>query len=172
MRLSAYLKCLFLFVDYNGHVKWITLEAEAFIWSDVLLLLTILSWQNCFMFPSAKVQLHYCFIIMFLLKSSLHLDGKAVNLHHSLNGEDSDLFRKLRRDGEHITYLKGYQGSQSLKMQTLMVMWECSEHDLAVSVCELSLQSKDFAFGSKYVNDCLYVCILFFIHIEWDKIIT
>lgn len=58
---------------------------------------------------------------MFLLKSLLYLDGKAVKLHHSLNGEDSDLFRKLRRDGEHITYLKDYQGSQSLKMQALIV---------------------------------------------------
>lgn len=84
-------------------------------------LLTMLSWQNCFKFPSAKVQFHHCFIIMFLLKSLLHLDGKAVKLRHSLNVEVSDLFRKLRRDGKHITHLKGYQDPQSLKMQTLTV---------------------------------------------------
>lgn len=44
---------------------------------------------------------------------------RQVKLHHSLNGEVSDLFRKLRRGGKHITHLKGYQDPQSLKMQTL-----------------------------------------------------
>jgi len=58
---------------------------------------------------------------VFLLRSLLHLDGKAVKLHHSLNGEVSDLFRKLRRGGKHFMHLEGYQDPQSIKIQTLTV---------------------------------------------------
>lgn len=51
---------------------------------------------------------------MFLLKGLLCLDGKAVKLYNSLNGEVSNLFRNLRRDRKHITRLKGHQDPQPL----------------------------------------------------------
>lgn len=82
---------------------------------------------------------------MFLLKVLLYLDGKAVKLHHSLNGEVSNLFRNLGGDRKHITHLKGHQDPQPLKCRHWdQEMWENSEHDLTVFIGVLSLWNEVF----------------------------